>query len=293
MLRCRHVNRSAALIRTLRPHHWLKNGFVYAPAVFSGHALDAPALASVTLAALAFSATASAGYVLNDILDREADRLDPVKRDRPIASGALPAAAAAPIGLALLAAGLGLGVLAGHGVVAVVAAYAGLSALYSAGLKTVAILEAMVVAAGFLLRLAAGALAVPVVMSHWLLICGSLLALLLAFSKRVPDITAAARRRPLYPAAFLAAVVPMLAAVTLMAYTLYTVAPDTAGRLGSNALLLTVPLVLYGILRYLLLLHRDGAREPTATLLLDRPLLVTVVAWAALAAAIVQTSLHR
>ena len=292
MLRCRQVKRATAIVRTLRPHHWLKNGFVYAPALFSGHALDGPALLSVTLAALAFSATASAGYVLNDVLDRGADRLDPVKQHRPIASGALPVAAAAPLALVLLAAGLALAAAAGRGVMIVVAAYVALSALYSVGLKTVAIVEAMVLAAGFLLRLAAGALAVPVAMSHWLLICGSLLALLLAFGKRVPDVTAPARRRPLYPASFLAAVVPMLAAVTLVAYTLYTVAPDTAGRLGSNALLLTVPLVLYGILRYLLLLQREGAREPTATLLLDRPLLITVVVWAVLAAAIVQTALR-
>ena len=164
---------------------------------------------------------------------------------------------------------------------------------YSMGLKTVAIIEAMVLAAGFLLRLAAGALAVPVVMSHWLVICGSLLALVLAFGKRVPDVTAPVQRRPLYPAPFLAAVVPMLAAVTLLSYTLYTVAPDTTARLGSSALLLTVPLVLYGILRYLFLLHRSGAQEPTTTLLLDRPLLITVALWVVLAAAIVHTALNR
>ena len=278
---------AAALVRSLRPQHWLKNGFVLAPALFSGHALDAAAVGRSLLAAAAFCLAASAGYLVNDVLDREADRLDPVKRERPIASGALGAAAALAWAVVLLAAAAGLALAVSRPVLLALLVYAALTLVYSLALKSVPILEAVVLAAGFVVRLAAGALAIPVMVSHWLVICGFLLALLLAFGKRVPELRRPALRTPAYPESFLRAVVTMLAGVTLVTYVLYTVAPDTVANIGSRSLLLTVPLVLFGILRYVLLLHREGAQDPAAALLADRPLLLVVVAWAALAAAIV------
>ena len=278
---------AAALVRSLRPQHWLKNGFVLAPALFSGHALDAAAVGRSLLAAAAFCLAASAGYLVNDVLDREADRLDPVKRERPIASGALGAAAALAWAVVLLAAAAGLALAVSQPVLLALLVYAALTLVYSLALKSVPILEAVVLAAGFVVRLAAGALAIPVMVSHWLVICGFLLALLLAFGKRVPELRRPALRTPAYPESFLRAVVTMLAGVTLVTYVLYTVAPDTVANIGSRSLLLTVPPVLFGILRYVLLLHREGAQDPAAALLADRPLLLVVVAWAALAAAIV------
>ena len=278
---------AAALVRSLRPQHWLKNGFVLAPALFSGHALDAAAVGRSLLAAVAFCLAASAGYLVNDVLDREADRLDPVKRERPIAGGALGAAAALAWAVVLLAAAAGLALAVSRPVLLALLVYVALTLVYSIALKSVPILEAVVLAAGFVVRLAAGALAIPVMVSHWLVICGFLLALLLAFGKRVPELRRPALRTPAYPESFLRAVVTMLAGVTLVTYVLYTVAPDTVANIGSRALLLTVPLVLFGILRYVLLLHREGAQDPAAALLADRPLLLAVVAWAALAAAIV------
>lgn len=278
---------AAALVRSLRPQHWLKNGFVLAPALFSGHALDAAAVGRSLLAAAAFCLAASAGYLVNDVLDREADRLDPVKRERPIASGALGAAAALAWAVVLLAAAAGLALAVSRPVLLALLVYAALTLVYSLALKSVPILEAVVLAAGFVVRLAAGALAIPVMVSHWLVICGFLLALLLAFGKRVPELRRPALRTPAYPESFLRAVVTMLAGVTLVTYVLYTVAPDTVANIGSRSLLLTVPPVLFGILRYVLLLHREGAQDPAAALLADRPLLLVVVAWAALAAAIV------
>jgi 4-hydroxybenzoate polyprenyltransferase len=277
----------SAAVRSLRPRHWLKNGFVVAPALFSGHALDAAALGRTFLAAAAFCLAASAGYLVNDVLDRDADRADPVKRLRPIAAGELPATAALAMSAALLVAALLVAALLSRAVLLAMLAYLALTLLYSLALKAVPILEAMVLAAGFVVRLAAGALAIPVVISHWLVICGFLLALLLAFGKRVPELRHPALRTPAYPESFLRAVVTLLAGTTLVAYVLYTVSPETVANIGSRRLLLTVPLVLFGVFRYLLLLHREGAQDPSAALLADRPLLLTVVVWALAAAAIV------
>ncbi len=276
-----------AIVRSSRPRHWLKNGFVLAPALFSGHALDPAALGRSALAAAAFCLAASAGYLVNDVLDRDADRADPVKRLRPIAAGELAGPTALLAAVLLLGAAVVAAALLARAVLLTMLAYVALTLLYSIALKSVPILEAMLLAAGFVVRLAAGALAIPVVISHWLVICGFLLALLLAFGKRVPELRRPALRTPAYPESFLRAVVTLLAGATLVAYVLYTVSAETVANIGSRALLLTAPLVLFGVLRYLLLLHRDGAQDPAATLLTDRPLLLTVIAWALLAAIIV------
>ncbi|MEW6337637.1 MAG: UbiA prenyltransferase family protein [Acidobacteriota bacterium] len=275
------------VLRAMRPRHWLKNGFVLAPAVFSGHAFDPPALLRVVGVTAAFCLASSAGYLINDVLDREADRAHPVKRLRPVASGEMSVRAALVWAVLLFLASAALVWPGGRDAALALAGYAGLTLLYSVLLKAVPVIEAMTLAAGFLIRLAAGALSIHVAISHWLLICGALLALLLAFGKRVPEALHPAARTPVYPATFLHDVVTMLAGVTLVAYTLYTVAPDTVAKVGSRALLLTVPFVLFGILRYLLLLHREGAQDPTATLVADRQMLATVVIWGAVAGAIV------
>ncbi|HQT93250.1 MAG: hypothetical protein B7Z68_07070 [Acidobacteria bacterium 21-70-11] len=278
----------AALVRGMRPRHWLKNGFVLAPAVFAGHALDAPAMGRAVAVAAAFCLASSAGYLVNDVLDRETDRADPVKRFRPVASGVMSVAAAFVWAAALFAAAAALSLEGGAAAALVLGGYVVVTLLYSLLLKSLAVVDAMAVATGFLLRLVAGAVAIPVTISHWLIVCGFLLALLLAFGKRLPEAAGAGGRAPRYPLSYLHDVVTMLAGVTLVTYTLYTVAPDTTRKLGgSNALLLTVPLVLFGIMRYLLLLHREGAQDPTATLFRDRALLVTVVVWIVAAGTIV------
>jgi len=281
----------SALVRALRPRHWLKNGFVLAPAVFAGHAFDPPAMVKALTVALAFCLASSAGYLVNDVLDREADRKDPVKKSRPVASGELGIGTALVWAAVLFALAMAASLRQGALVVLALVGYVVLTLLYSVLLKGVPVVDVMVLATGFLIRLAAGALAIPVVISHWLVVCGFLLALLLAFGKRLPEADQAGSRSPNYPLSFLHDVVTMLAGVTLVAYTLYTVAPDTTAKLGgSNALLLTVPLVLFGILRYLLLLHREGAQDPTATLFRDRPLLAAVLLWIVTAGVIVYTS---
>jgi decaprenyl-phosphate phosphoribosyltransferase len=271
----------------MRPRHWLKNGFVFAPAVFSGHIFDLPALARVTGAAAAFCLISSAVYLVNDLRDREADRLDPVKRLRPIAAGEVSPTSALALALVLAATALLGSALLDPATAGIVAGYLVLNLLYSFALKTVPVLEAMLLATGFVLRLVAGALVIHVEISHWLLICGGLLALLLAFSKRVPEVTHPSARTPHYPASFLTEAVTLLAGITMIAYVLYTVAPETVAKFGTRGLLLTAPVVLFGILRYLFLLAREGAQDPTSTLLSDRPLLAAVVVWAMLAGVII------
>jgi 4-hydroxybenzoate polyprenyltransferase len=281
----------SALVRAMRPRHWLKNGFVLAPAVFAGHAFDTPAMLKALTVAIAFCLASSAGYLVNDVLDREADRNDPVKKFRPVAAGELGVGAALGWAALLFGAALAASLSRGGLVVLALAGYVLLTLLYSVFLKSMPIVDVMVLATGFLIRLVAGAVAIPVVISHWLIVCGFLLALLLAFGKRLPEADQVGTRSPHYPLSFLHDVVTMLAGVTLVAYTLYTVAPDTSAKLGgSNALLLTVPLVLFGILRYLLLLHREGAQDPTATLFRDKPLQAAVILWFVTAAVIVYTS---
>lgn len=283
--------RLSALVRALRPRHWLKNGFVLAPAVFAGHALDPAAMVKAVSVAVAFCLVSSAGYLVNDVLDRDADRNDPVKKSRPVASGEMSVLAALMWAAILYVVALAGAFRSGRSVVLLLVGYVALTLLYSLFLKAIAVVDAMALATGFLLRLVAGAVAIPVTISQWLIVCGFLLALLLAFGKRLPEAEHTGGRSPRYPLSYLHDVVTMLAGVTLVAYTLYTVAPDTTRKLGgSSALLLTVPLVLFGILRYVLLLHKEGAQDPTATLFRDRPLLATVVLWIAVAGAIVYTA---
>ncbi|HPC81969.1 MAG TPA: decaprenyl-phosphate phosphoribosyltransferase [Thermoanaerobaculaceae bacterium] len=281
------VRAAAALVRAMRPRQWLKNGFVVAPAVFAGHAFDPSALLRVGAAAGLFCLASSAVYLVNDVVDREADRADPIKRRRPIAAGEIPVGVALAAAAVLAIAAVALGAVLGRGVLVTLGIYLGLNLVYSLGGKLVPVLEAMLLATGFVVRLAAGALAISVEISHWLLICGFLLALLLAFGKRVPEVSHPTSRTPRYPAAFLTEAVTLLAGVTLVAYVLYTVAPDTQAKFHSKGLLITAPVVLFGILRYLFLLTREGSQDPTAALLADRPLLLTVVVWTALAGLIV------
>lgn len=280
--------RVGALVRSLRPAQWAKNLFVLAPLVF-GKQLDDPAVLLRALAAFgAFCAASSAVYLVNDLRDREADRRHPLKRHRPIASGALsaPAAVAATVALfalaALAAAPLGLGVLA------VVGLYTAFNLLYSAGLKHVVILDVMILAVGFVFRVLAGGLAVGVAVSSWLLLCTIFLALFLAFSKRRHEIVllaeaAPGQRRVLdhYSPAFLDQMINVVTASTVVSYALYAVSPETAERFHSRWLVYTVPLVLFGIFRYLYLIYqKPDEKNPTEAILTDAPFLVNLALWA-------------
>jgi len=280
--------RVRGLVRALRPAQWAKNLFVLAPLVF-GKELDDPASLLRALAAFAaFCAASSAVYLVNDVRDREADRRHPLKRRRPIASGVLPVPAAVAAAVVLFALAAAGAAPLGWGVLGVVGLYAAANLLYSAGLKHVVILDVMLLAVGFVFRVLAGGLAVEVEVSSWLLLCTIFVALFLAFSKRRHEIVllaaeAPGQRRVLdhYSPAFLDQMINVVTASTVVCYALYAVSPETAERFHSRWLVYTVPLVLFGIFRYLYLIYqKTDERNPTEAILTDAPFLVNLALWA-------------
>ena len=283
-----------ALLLTLRPEQWIKNLLVFAGVMFGGRLLDVSALWAAITTFAVFCALSSAVYIFNDIADREADRQHPLKSSRPIAAGDLSPAAAALAGAVLAGAALAVATIMTPRLGLVAAAYLVLLLLYSAALKHFVIVDVLVIAGGFVLRAVAGAVAVAVPISHWLLVCTTLLALFLALSKRRHELTllgegAVGHRRILeeYSPYLLDQMIAVVTASTLVAYTLYTTDAETAARLGTTRLGLTVPFVLYGIFRYLYLVHQKrGGGSPSTMLVTDRPLLACVALWAASVAVI-------
>jgi 4-hydroxybenzoate polyprenyltransferase len=281
--------RAYDLIRLLRPRQWVKNVFVFTGLLFSHAWGDGDLVLRVVGAALAFSFMASAIYVMNDLADREADRRHPVKRHRPLASGAVSVPVA--LAVAALSATLAAAVAAwvSSTVLWLVAAYCVINLAYSGGLKQVVILDVFLIAAGFMLRILAGTLGVGIAPSQWLLLTGLFLTLFLGFAKRRAEWAALGEgqgsRRVLaqYGPELLDHMLSVAAAGVVMSYSLYTVSPETVARHGTSHLIYTVPLVLYGIFRYIHLLHhRQRGEDPAAELLLDPHMLATFVAWLAL-----------
>ena len=275
-----------AILESMRPRQWAKNLFVFAGLLFA-QKLFTP-LAVVALAAFViFCALSGAIYLINDVADREKDRLHPRKRERPVASGRLsvPAAVASAVTLIVLA--LGAGLLISWPFAAVAAAYAGLLILYSAWLKHVVIVDVLVVASGFVLRAVGGAVAIGVEISGWLLICTILLALFLALGKRRHEYLTlgdgAATHRPIlaeYSAALIDQMIAVVTASTVTAYALYTMSPETVAKFHTHWLPASLPFVLYGIFRYLYLLYRRQlGGNPSELFLNDGPLLINTCLW--------------
>ena len=279
---------AASLIVSVRPGEWTKNLFVFAGLLFGQRLADPVAVGRATAGFLIFCSLAGVVYLVNDVADRDRDRQHPRKRDRPIASGALSVSAA------LTAASLlGIGALAwawwmGRDFGLVATAYVLLLVLYSGPLKHIVIIDVLTIAIGFVLRVVAGAVAIGVPISQWLLICTILLALFLGLSKRRHEIVlladgATGHRRILqeYSPYLLDQMIGVVTASTLMAYILYATSHETAEKFGTSLLGLTIPFPLYGIFRYLYLVHRkEGGGSPAELLLNDRPLLACVALWA-------------
>ena len=273
-------------LRLFRPQHWVKNGFVLAPLLFSGKATDPAVLMDALLAFAAFCLAASAVYAFNDVADRAEDLAHPVKRFRPVASGRISTGQAWAAAAVLAVLALGLSWLVGPLSALCVAAYLALNVAYSYWLKHLVLLDVFAIATFFLLRLLSGAAAVRVHPSVWLLLCGGLLALYLGFAKRRHELlvlgdTSADHRSVLahYSAPFLDQISSVLLAVTLVSYLMYSLTSETAARVGSEALSYGAPFVLYGVFRYLYLVHRRDLGSPTETILTDRPLMGAVALW--------------
>lgn len=285
----------APLLRSLRPAQWAKNSFVLAPLVFAGRLDEPEAVGRVLLAFAAFCAAASAVYLLNDIKDREEDRRHPLKRLRPIASGKLPLPVAWGALVVLAAGGLAGALFLGAGFTFVLALYLVLNLLYTFRFKHVVILDVMCISLGFVLRVEAGAQAIDVAVSSWLLLCTTFLALFLAFSKRRHEITllagAAAEQRKVldhYSPAFLDQMINVVTASAVVSYALYAAAPETVAKFGTPNLIYTVPMVLFGIFRYLYLMYqRPGEKNPTEAILTDVPFLLNILIWGITVASIV------
>ena len=285
------------LLLSLRPSQWTKNLIIFAALLFSERLLlFNPGSVALAVGAFAiFCALSGVVYLVNDVIDREADRQHPLKRQRPIAAGLVPVSTAL-----IFAAGLGTAALVAafwlrpaFGVIG--AAYVGLLALYSGPLKHIVIIDVLTIAVGFFLRAAAGAVVLGATISHWLLIMTILLALFLALSKRRHELvlladTATSHRRSLqeYSPYLLDQMISVVTASTLVTYAIYTVSADTVEKFGTRLLGLTLPFPLYGIFRYLYLVHqKEGGGSPSDMLFNDRPLLICVALWAATVAVIV------
>jgi 4-hydroxybenzoate polyprenyltransferase len=289
-----------SLLKSLRPSQWTKNLIVFAALLFGQRGsvpafLDARAVGQALAAFGIFCALSGVVYLVNDVADREADRLHPLKRSRPIASGALPPSLAVATAVVLAIVALGGAWLLRPAFAAVALVYVALQTAYSGPLKHIVIIDVLTIAVGFVLRAAAGAVAIDVPISHWLLILTILLALFLALSKRRHELVlladGATGHRPIleeYSPYLLDQMIAVVTASTLISYVIYTVSPETVQKFHTDFLGVTLVFPLYGIFRYLYLVHQKaGGGSPADMLLNDRPLLACVALWAVAVAAII------
>ena len=288
------------LLRSLRPSQWTKNLIVFAALGLGQRLLDGQSVLYAFAAFGIFCILSGVVYLINDVADKEADRRHPVKRNRPIASGAVPVPVALTCAFVLGAGGL-VGAFALRPLFGVLAAtYVALLALYSGPLKHIVIIDVLTIAIGFVLRAAAGAVAIAVPISPWLYVLTVLLALFLALSKRRHELVLladqATEHRPIleeYSPYLLDQMISVATASTIVAYAFYTVSPETIEKFHTNLLGLTLPFPLYGIFRYLYLVHqKEGGGSPSDMLLTDRPLLVCVALWALAVALIIYGPQH-
>jgi 4-hydroxybenzoate polyprenyltransferase len=278
-----------ALIRLARPKHWVKNGFVAAPLLFARPEPFERAMVLAGIAVAVFSLLASAIYCFNDVLDAESDRAHPTKRTRPVASGAVSPGVAIAWGLALAGGALALAWWQlPHAFLAVFGAYVVNNALYNASVKHIAIADVISIATGFVLRLVAGAIAIGVVASSWLLVCSFSLALFLGFGKRRSELALAeqgrAYRRVLeaYTTSTLDSAMSISATLTLMCYMLYTIAPETQATHHTANLVYTVPPVFYAMFRFIFKVQAATGETPEELLLSDPVMLGSGAAWVGL-----------
>jgi 4-hydroxybenzoate polyprenyltransferase len=288
-----------SLLLSLRPSQWTKNLIVFAGLIFGQRLLDSRAIAQSLVAFVVFCLLSGVVYLVNDVADRDADRRHPTKRFRPIAYGAVQPRTALGFAVCLTVVALTAAWLLRPAFAATAVAYVGLLALYSGPLKHVVIIDVLTISIGFVLRAVGGAVAIDVPISHWLLILTILLALFLALAKRRHELVlladGATSHRPIleeYSPYLLDQMIAVVTASTLISYVIYTISPETVQKFHTDWLGLTLPFPLYGIFRYLYLVHlKEGGGSPSDMLLNDRPLLVCVALWAITVAVIIYGAL--
>lgn len=277
------------VLRLIRPHQWIKNAFVLAGVFFGHEWKDPETLARALIAAAAFSLVSSSVYILNDIRDVEADRAHPRKKERPLARGSIALPVAIALAVVLLAVGLVAGYWISPTAAALMAIYVAMNLAYSMGLKHVVILDVFIIALGFMLRILVGTAGLGIDPSRWLLFCGLMVTLFLGFSKRRAELYVRANHSGEPSRQVLEHYTPLLldikmgitAACVIMSYALYTINERTMRIHGTEDLMYTVPFVIYGVFRYMYLLHMRGGGEDTARdLVRDPHILVTVILWA-------------
>src|SRR5215203_1591226 len=280
---------ASSYLQLIRPRQWTKNGFVLAGVVFAEKAFSATAVAHALLAFVVFCALSGAVYAANDVLDVEEDRKHPLKRLRPVASGEISPRSAIVFATVLAAAGLGLGFAVQIGVGIAGLAYLILQAVYTTMLKHMPILDVMSISAGFVIRAFAGVAAVGSPISPWLIVCTALLTLFLGFSKRRHELAtlgdgATTHRKNLreYSVPLLDEMMNIMISATIIAYVLYTFF-----EYENYYMMASIPFVVYGVFRYMLLVHRDGGGNPDTLLLADRPLQIALLLWIVVAGAVI------
>jgi len=282
------------VLQSTRPRQWTKNLLVFAPILFSGLLWHYELLLVVAAAFGVLCALSGCAYILNDLGDVVEDQRHPAKRDRPIPSGRLRMRHALVGYALLLVPSLIVADWIGLAFFWTALAYVVVECLYAFALKNVAIVDLFAIALGYVLRLMAGGAVIGVPVSSWMLVCTVLLALLLALGKRrhelaAPDVPASARRPALgcYSLPMLDQMITVVAVATLLAYVLFTVCVEAVAEYGSRRMVYTVPFVLFGLLRYLYLVHRGGSGGNEDVLVWDGPLLTDVLLWAAMSAMII------
>ena len=274
-------------VKLIRPSHWVKNVFVFAPVIFSLNLLSGKELLSNTLAFIFFCAGASAVYVFNDIHDRDSDKNHPVKKNRPIASGRVSVKSAWILFSFLIFIAIVPSYIINSHVSAVIFSYVILNFFYTIYLKELVVIDVMIIAIGFILRIVAGSLATNVYLSNWMLLTTFSISLFIGFAKRRHEIVSLGDNAPdhrkvlsMYNQKFVDELITVTVAMTVIFYSLYTIDPDVIAKFGTSNLIYTVAWVVYGLFRYMYLIYvKNEGGDPVEIVTKDVGIIFSVLAW--------------